>query len=107
MTVEVRCEECWRTRYAFHGVPEWQTATLWRSERPLEMDPDATWTGFAFAVPPGLPPAVEGRSIAWRYELWAKRARRVRDETATLTPLLLEDSGPGSTGDLMLRLPGH
>ena len=91
ITVEVRCEECWRTRLPFHGVPQWQTATLWCSERRLEMDPDATWAGFAFALPPWLPPAVEGRSIAWRYELWATRARRVRDETATLTPLLFED----------------
>jgi hypothetical protein len=42
-----------------------------------------------------LPPAVEARTIAWRYELRARR--RVRhwfDETAALTPLLHEDAAP-------------
>jgi hypothetical protein len=92
ITVEARCEEWWRTQFAFHGIPQWQRATLWRSERQLEMDCDATWERFAFDLPRWLPPAVEGRSIAWRYELWATRARRVRDETAALTPLMFEDA---------------
>jgi len=91
ITVEVRCSEWWRTRLAFHGVPQWETAMLWRRDRRLDVDPDATWSGFSFGLPPWLPPAVEAHSIAWRYEVRATRARWLLDETATLTPLVFED----------------
>jgi hypothetical protein len=40
--VEVRTNEWWRTRFAFHGTPQWDTGMLWRSERRLDVDPDAT-----------------------------------------------------------------
>ena len=71
----------WRTPFAFHGIPQWQSATLWRSKRRLEMGSDAT-RRLRSPCRDGCRRPSKGRSIAWRYELWATRARRVRDETA-------------------------
>jgi hypothetical protein len=56
-------------------------------------DPDASWAAFCFTLPDHLPPAVEARTIAWRYELRAQRhVRHWFNETAARTPLLHEDA---------------
>jgi hypothetical protein len=90
ISVHARCDECWRPAGpAARGMPYWQTRALWAAEEVVELDPATRWAPFSFHVPPGLPPAVEARTIAWRYELQARRRRAHRpDETAALTPLL-------------------
>jgi hypothetical protein len=90
IVVRVRCDECWRPRGpAARGMPYWEARTLWAAERSICLDPDTRWAPFSFEVPPGLPPGVEARTIAWRYELRAGRTRAHRPgETAALTPLL-------------------
>jgi hypothetical protein len=70
-------------------------SSLWEAEHPLAIDQDAGWAAFCFALPDRLPPAVEARTIAWRYELRAQRTvRHWFNETAALTPLLHEDTRP-------------
>ncbi len=90
IVVRVRCDECWRPRGpAARGMPYWEARTLWAAERSIRLDPDTRWAPFRFELPPGLPPGVDARTIAWRYELRARRTRTHRpDETAALTPLL-------------------
>jgi hypothetical protein len=93
--VEVRCccDECWRrSRPVVCGMPYWHEDTLWAAEGLIELEPDAHWTPLRFDLPPDLPPAVEARTIAWRYELRARVRRNHRpDETAALTPLLHDE----------------
>jgi hypothetical protein len=73
-------------------MPYWHARTLWAAEHVVELDPDTRWAPFSFQMPPDLPPAVEARTIAWRYELRARRRRAHRpDETAALTPLLYDE----------------
>lgn len=95
-TIEVsaRCLECWRCTPLSEGrTPQWHASSLWEAERALPIDPDAGWAAFRFELPDDLPPAVEARTIAWRYELRARRhVRHWFDETAALTPLLHEDA---------------
>jgi hypothetical protein len=92
IVVVARCEECWRASpWAERGVPQWRSTGLWEHACTLRADPDATWAGFEFQLPDGLPPAIEASTIAWRYELIAKRSvRHWLDETAALTALLHE-----------------
>ena len=94
MTIAVGCRESWRLpARGARGVPSWGEAWLWRHIAHLEVDPDATWAGFDLALPAHLPPAVEARTMAWRYEIVARcRSRRGRAETAARTPLLHEES---------------
>jgi hypothetical protein len=97
-TIDVRacCLECWRCTPLSDGrTPQWHEASLWEAEQALPIDPDAGWAAFRFDLPDDLPPAVEARTIAWRYELRARRhVRHWFDETAALTPLLHEDAAP-------------
>jgi hypothetical protein len=97
--VRARCLECWRwTPMSERGTPQWHESCLWEAQCPLPVDPDAGWAAFRFELPDDLPPAVEARSIAWRYELVAQRnVRHWFDETAALTPLLYEDAALGET----------
>jgi hypothetical protein len=95
MAIVARCSECWHSsEVPVRGIPQWRQSTLWEAEQTLVLDRDATWTPFGFDLPAELPAAVEARTIAWRYELVARR--RVRhwfDETAALTPLLHDHRG--------------
>lgn len=93
LAVRVRCDECWRpSAAATRAMPSWHDQTLWAAEEMIQLDPEQAWAPFSFDLPLGLPPGVEGRSIAWRYELWARRRRRHGpDETAALTPLLFDE----------------
>jgi hypothetical protein len=94
--IEVRacCLESWRFRPSSEGgTPQWHASYLWQTEHPLAIDPDAGWAAFCFALPGHLPPGVEARTIAWRYELRAQRhVRHWFNETAARTPLLHEDA---------------
>ena len=100
MTIAVGCRESWRLPVrAARGAPAWGEAWLWRHVGRLEVDPDATWAGFDLALPGRLPPAVEARTIAWRYEIVVRcRPRRGRTETAARTPLLHEEAAPVLAG---------
>jgi hypothetical protein len=91
-TVELNCVESWLAfAPALAGVAHWDRAVLWHAEAAVELDPDRTWVPFAFDIPADLPPAVEGHTIAWRYELSAHRPARIGvDDYAALTPLLFE-----------------
>jgi hypothetical protein len=93
IAVRARCDECWRPGGAVaRGMPFWHARTLWVAEAVIDLDPDTPWAPFSFDLPPGLPPAVEARTIAWRYELRASRRRNHRPgETAALTPLLYDE----------------
>lgn len=105
IVVSAGCEECWRrSALEEHGVPQWQGLPLWEAEQALRLDPDAHWASFSFELPAGLPPAVEARTIAWRYELFARRKlRHWFDETAALTLLLHEEPTPGASRGQRIR----
>jgi hypothetical protein len=89
--VIARCEEAWRTNFRVRSLrqpPLWRIESLWSDTVTLECDPDRRWHPFAFAIPPGLPAAVEGHVVCWRYEIEARRrARAGRSERAVITPL--------------------
>ena len=95
--VRARCIEAWReappripllpARNSMR-MPRWHDRTLWSQELVLEGLADAHWARFAFELPAGLPPAVEARTVAWRYEIEARRPLRLRpDERAVAIPL--------------------
>jgi hypothetical protein len=96
IVVGVGCDECWRAAGPpARGMPYWSARTLWAAQQQLDVDPDRTWAPFSFPVPPHLPPAIEARTIAWRYELRANARRQHRlAETAALTPLLYDEPEP-------------
>jgi len=89
--VVVRCEETWRTNFQYRNrrqPPLWRSEPLWRDSVAMERDPDRSWQPFAFAIPAGLPAAVEGHTVCWRYEVEARRRGRAgRSERAVVTPL--------------------
>jgi hypothetical protein len=93
IVVSGRCDECWRPPGpAARGMPYWSGRTLWTAQDQVAVGPDKAWAPFCFPLPPGLPPAIEARTFAWRYELRAHRRREHRpDETAALTPLLYDE----------------
>jgi hypothetical protein len=97
ITVSASCAESWRPGGpAARGMPFWPARNLWEAIETVELHPGECWARFAFELPVALPPAVEARMIAWRYELRARRQVRYRpDETAALTPLLYEESTAG------------
>ncbi|MDX6618877.1 MAG: hypothetical protein QOK36_1263 [Gaiellales bacterium] len=95
--VRARCMEAWReapprvpilpaTRSM--RLPRWHERTLWSQEIVLDGLAEAHWAPFGFELPAGLPPAVEARAVAWRYEVEARRPLRLRpDERAIAVPL--------------------
>jgi hypothetical protein len=97
IVVRARCLEAWREApprvplvSARHSMrlPRWHDRTLWSQEVVLDGLSEAHWAPFAFALPDELPPAVEARAIAWRYEVEARRPLRLRpDERAIAVPI--------------------
>lgn len=97
IVMRARCIEAWREappliplvpRGRVMSAPRWHERTLWSSEVVVDGLADAHWAAFSFSLPDGLPPAVEARSIAWRYEVEARRPLRLRpDERAIAVPL--------------------
>lgn len=104
----VRCIESWRVtprpghwilQNRGNGIPMWRHETLFEEHAELESLESAHWRQFSFDLPAWLPPAVEARSIAWRYEVEVRRAVRLGpDDRAVLTPLAYVDvSGMAGT----------
>ncbi len=89
--VGARLLECWRIDRGWNvrHQPLWRDAPLWESpEVSTEWTDNGTWAGFDFRLPEGLPPAVEGRLMAWRYEVEARRpVRFAPDQRAVVTPI--------------------
>jgi hypothetical protein len=96
LEVRVRCCEAWRPRIPAGSTvilsrrsapPRWHEQVLWQDSADLGPLHDR-WLGFSFELPEHLPPAIEARSLAWRYEVEARRPTRFRlAERALLTPL--------------------
>jgi hypothetical protein len=71
-------------------VPIWLDEEVFRAGAdvgPLEED---NWRPFAFELPEGLPRALEGTFVAFRWRVEARRPRRLGSEVASLPLLLLE-----------------
>ena len=88
-----------------NAIPLWRQRVSFEHGLELESLDDAHWRAFSFELPDGLPPAVEARSIAWRYEVEARRSVRIGpDDRALITPLasvnvLANRPSCGSLGD--------
>jgi len=85
----VRCMESWRVDRSLkpNRPPVWRIALLWEQAAALDWSQPGTWVPFSFRLPSGLPPAFEGRTVAWRYEIELRRRRRFRlAHRAVLTP---------------------
>lgn len=92
-TLTARCEESWCTNFRFRprrSPPLWQTQPLWEETISVHSEADRRWNPFRFELPSQLPPAVEGRAIAWRYSIEARRPRRGFADSAIVTPLRFE-----------------
>jgi hypothetical protein len=97
LVARVRCIESWRVsprpgRWLLasraHAIPVWRQVVVFEESAELEPLDDAHWRGFSFDLPAGLPPAVEARTLAWRYEVEARRSVRFGpDDRTVLTPL--------------------
>ena len=85
----------WMLQGRANGVSLWRQETRFEAREELEPLDAGNWRGFSFDLPDGLPPAIEARSIAWRYEVEVRRSVRLGpDERAVLTPLgFVEVSG--------------
>ncbi len=94
VTVTARCEEVWRIDRMSLNLkrpPLWRYEGLWQERHELEWPVDQRWIAFAFDYPDHLPPAVEGSSIAWRYEVEVSRPTRFSmQERAVATPIGFE-----------------
>jgi hypothetical protein len=91
LEVLARCQEIWRTNFRIRNhrqPPLWRSELLWSDAIAFDCEPDRTWHPFSFALPAGLPAAVEGHIISWRYEIEVRRRGRFRRlERAVATPL--------------------
>ncbi|HEY1480003.1 MAG TPA: hypothetical protein VGF46_08225 [Gaiellales bacterium] len=106
LVASVRCVESWRVtprpgRWMLlsraNAIPIWRQHVCFESSKELAELGEAHWRGFAFDLPDGLPPAVEARSIAWRYEVEVRRAVRFGpDDRTLLTPLGYVNVLPGT-----------
>jgi hypothetical protein len=100
VVVVARFEEAWRTNLRVRNrrhPPLWRSRLLWQEEATVELGIDRRWYPCGFDIPVGLPPAVEGRTLAWRYEIDARRApRRGVADRAALTPLRFDLAQPPS-----------
>jgi hypothetical protein len=108
VSVEIRCDACWMDvapelvgrkgllSWSAYGeirnkfVPIWLDEEVFATRVDLESLADANWRHFAFDLPDGLPRALEGTFVAFRWRIAARRARRVGTELASLPLLLVE-----------------
>jgi len=75
------------------AVPVWLEQDFF-TER-LEVGPlaDANWQQFAFLLPEGLPRALEGTFVSFRWRVEARRPRLVGSDTASV-PLVIQEPQP-------------
>jgi hypothetical protein len=106
VVVGVRCDACWldvapqlvgRKRllsWSTYGdvrnraVPVWLDDKLFLERVDAGSLDDANWQAFSLAAPEGLPRALEGTFVAFRWRVEARRRRRVGSEVASV-PLLI------------------
>ena len=92
--ITAACAEFWCTNYRFRPRRSpllWDSVTLWSASESVSLEADHHWGPFHFGIPSGLPPATEGRVIAWRYSIEARaEAQRVFRAHAVLTPIRFE-----------------
>jgi hypothetical protein len=82
----------WILQSRANGLPLWRHSIWFEAHTELEPVDAAHWRGFAFDLPDWLPPAIEARSIAWRYEIAVRRSVRLGpDDRAVITPLAFVD----------------
>jgi hypothetical protein len=101
LVATVRCLETWRVsprpgrwivQSRANAIPIWRHSTWYEVRAELEPLAAAHWRAFAFDLPDWLPPAVEARSVAWRYEVEARRSVRLGpDDRTVITPLCYVD----------------
>ena len=108
IVIDLRCEACWldvapqlvgRKRllsWSTYGdvrnraVPIWLDEEVFREQVDLGPLEDANWLHFSFALPAGLPRALEGTFVAFRWRIEARRARRLGTDVASLPLLVVE-----------------
>jgi hypothetical protein len=96
LELSCRCLESWRTNGRgrvrnLRQAPLWKTECIWGESMTLDWPEGQTWAPFRFELPDRLPPAVEARSIAWRYEVEARlKVRHRLDDVAVATPMGFE-----------------
>ena len=96
LEVSCRCLESWRTNGRgrvrnLRQAPIWRTTSMWSDVMTFDWPDDQNWAPFRFDLPDWLPPAVEARSIAWRYEIEVRlKVRHGLDDVAVATPIGFE-----------------
>ena len=106
--VEVCCRVCWLDvapqfvgrkgllHWSAYGdmrnkfIPIWLDETLFSERLEIGSLDTANWRPFSFELAEGLPRALEGTFVAFRWRIEARRARRVGAQLASL-PLLLDE----------------
>lgn len=106
--VDVCCEACWidvapqlvgRKRFISwstygeirtRAIPIWLEEEVFRARVDVGALEEANWRQFSFDLPEGLPRALEGTFVAFRWRIEARRARRLGTELASLPLLLVE-----------------
>lgn len=109
VSVEVRCEAAWvdiapqlvgrerMTSWTTFGeirnrhVPIWLEEELFSASVEVEALEEDNWRYFSFDLPHGLPRALEGTFVAFRWRIDARRDRRVGTEHASLPLLFVEN----------------
>ena len=108
VVVDVACDACWMDvapelvgrkglfSWSAYGeirnkfVPIWLDEEVFRTRVDVGPLEDANWRQFSFQLPDGLPRALEGTFVAFRWRVHARRSRRVGAEQASVPLLLVE-----------------
>ncbi len=108
VSVELRCDAAWMDvapelvgrkgifNWSAYGeirnkfVPIWLDEEVFSTRVDVGPLDDANWRHFEFDLPDGLPRALEGTFVAFRWRIAARRARRVGTEQASAPLLVVE-----------------
>jgi hypothetical protein len=108
LSIEVRCDAAWMDvapelvgrkgifNWSAYGeirnkfVPIWLEEEIFSTQVDVEPLEDANWRPFEFDVPEGVPRALEGTFVAFRWRVTARRARRLGTEQASVPLLWVE-----------------
>ena len=71
------------------ALPIWLDDEVFRARVDVGPLEDANWRHFSFDLPAGLPRALEGTFVAFRWRVEARRSRRLGTDLASLPLLLL------------------